>query len=161
MLQFVNDRFRLGFFSRWFSNMQNKTPKVSSKSLIQDLEVVLVWHFKIFYIFLEVADNRFFVNVRSPLFQGSKHWLNGRMDVILSYSVHLSRSYVFVFLFCIRLPPELLPVLGPPTLDAALLCSSRAGSDLGRVSVLVWGANIMLCSVPLIICALCESLSIY
>ena len=27
-----------------------------------------------------------------------------------------------------------------PTLDAALLCSSRAGSDLGRESGLVWGA---------------------
>ena len=41
------------------------------------------------------------------------------------------------FFFSIRLSPELLPVLGPLewymmlTLDAALLCSSRAGSDLG------------------------------
>ena len=41
--------------------------------------------------------------------------------------------------FSIRPPPELLPVLGPqeqymtPTLDAALLYSSRAGSDLGRL----------------------------
>ena len=40
--------------------------------------------------------------------------------------------------FCIHPPPELLHVLGPlerymtPTLDAALLCSSRAGSDLGQ-----------------------------
>ena len=40
----------------------------------------------------------------------------------------------------IRPPPELLPVLVlleqymTPTLDAALLCSSRAGSDLGRKS---------------------------
>ena len=39
--------------------------------------------------------------------------------------------------FYIRPLPDLLPVLGPlerymtPTLDAALLCSSRAGSDLG------------------------------
>ena len=37
-------------------------------------------------------------------------------------------------------PPELIPVLGPlnsdmmPPLDEALLCSSRAGSDLGCVS---------------------------
>ena len=37
-------------------------------------------------------------------------------------------------------PPELLPVLGllerymTPTLDAALLYSSRAGSDLGQTS---------------------------
>ena len=44
-----------------------------------------------------------------------------------------------VFLY-IRPPPELLPVLGPlerymtNTLDAALFCSSRAGSDLGRMS---------------------------
>ena len=44
------------------------------------------------------------------------------------------------FFFSIRPPPKLLPVLGrlklymTPTLDAALLCSSRAGSDLGRTS---------------------------
>ena len=43
------------------------------------------------------------------------------------------------FFFIIRPPPELLPVLGPleqyvmPTLNTALLCSSRAGSDLGRI----------------------------
>ena len=42
--------------------------------------------------------------------------------------------------FCIHPPPELLHVLGPlerymtPTLDAALLCSSRAGSDLNGTS---------------------------
>ena len=42
--------------------------------------------------------------------------------------------------FSISPPPELFPVLGPlerymtPTLDAALLNSSRAGSDLGRTS---------------------------
>ena len=41
--------------------------------------------------------------------------------------------------FCIR-PLGLLPVLGPlerymtPTLDSALLISSRAGADLGRTS---------------------------
>ena len=34
--------------------------------------------------------------------------------------------------FFIRLPPELLPVLGP-TLDMALLCGFRAGSDLGHI----------------------------
>ena len=40
----------------------------------------------------------------------------------------------------IRPPPGLLPVLGPleryitPTLDSALLISSRAGADLGRAS---------------------------
>ena len=49
--------------------------------------------------------------------------------------------FIFIIFFCIRPPPELLPVLGPlerymtPTLDAALLYSSRAGSDLGRTSV--------------------------
>ena len=43
------------------------------------------------------------------------------------------------FFFSISPLPELLPVLGPlewyvtPTLDAALLCSSRVGSDLGRL----------------------------
>ena len=48
-------------------------------------------------------------------------------------------TYDFLF-FCFRPPPELLPVLGPlewymtPTLDASLLCSSRAVSDLGRTS---------------------------
>ena len=42
--------------------------------------------------------------------------------------------------FSIWPPPELLPVLGllerymTPTLDVALLCSSRAGSDLGQTS---------------------------
>ena len=42
--------------------------------------------------------------------------------------------------FCIHPPPELLPVLGLleqymlPTIDATLLCSSRAGSDLGHDS---------------------------
>ena len=41
-----------------------------------------------------------------------------------------------VFYICPR--PGLFPVLGPlewymtPTLDLALLCSSKAGSDLGR-----------------------------
>ena len=44
------------------------------------------------------------------------------------------------FFLSIPPPPGLLPVLGPlerymtPTLDTALLCSSRAGSDLGRTS---------------------------
>ena len=47
-----------------------------------------------------------------------------------------------LFIIIIRPHPELLPVLGPmerwrDALDAALLCSSRAGSDLGRVSGLV------------------------
>ena len=40
----------------------------------------------------------------------------------------------------------LLPVLGPlgvmPTLDAALLCSSGAGADLGHESGLVWSPAI-------------------
>ena len=41
--------------------------------------------------------------------------------------------------YSIRPPPGLLSVLGTlewymtPTLDAVLLCSSRAGSDLGRM----------------------------
>ena len=45
---------------------------------------------------------------------------------------------IFFLLFCIRPPPGLLPVLGPlerymtPTLGAALLCCSRACSDLGH-----------------------------
>ena len=45
-------------------------------------------------------------------------------------------TYLFIFYFIIHLPPELLPVLGLwngdviPKLDAALLCSSRAGSDI-------------------------------
>ena len=46
----------------------------------------------------------------------------------------------FFFNFYVHPPQELIPVLGPlercvtPTLDAALLCSSRAGSDLGCMS---------------------------
>ena len=45
-----------------------------------------------------------------------------------------------LFFFGICPPPELLPVLGPcewymtPTRDAALLISSRAGTDLGLLS---------------------------
>ena len=44
------------------------------------------------------------------------------------------------FFFLFRPSPGLLPVLGPlerymtPTLDAALLISSRAGTDLGLTS---------------------------
>ena len=47
---------------------------------------------------------------------------------------------VWVIFFCIPPPPGLLPVLGllewymTPTLDSALLISSRAGADLGRTS---------------------------
>ena len=46
--------------------------------------------------------------------------------------------YDYDYFFCIHPPPELIPVLGPleqymtPTLDAALLYSSRVGSDLGQ-----------------------------
>ena len=57
--------------------------------------------------------------------------------------LQLPRSHFFYFF--IRLPPEFFPVSGlterwcASTLGAALLCSSRAGSDLGLVSRLVWG----------------------
>ena len=50
---------------------------------------------------------------------------------------HLRLSFRF-FIFFIRHSPGLLPVLGllerymTPTLDVALLSSSRAGADLGR-----------------------------
>ena len=59
-----------------------------------------------------------------------------RFNCLISI-VHI--LFVVTF-FSIRPPPELLPVLGPlerymtPALYAALLCSSRAGSDLGRKS---------------------------
>ena len=49
------------------------------------------------------------------------------------------------FFIIIRLPPEFLSVSGmteqwcASTLGASLLCSSRAGSDLGLISTLVWG----------------------
>ena len=53
------------------------------------------------------------------------------------------RTFELIFcepsFFSIHPPPELLPVLGPlewymsPTLDAALLNSSRAGSDLSQM----------------------------
>ena len=48
--------------------------------------------------------------------------------------------YPLTFFLSIRPSPGLLPVLGPlerymtPTLDVALLSSSRAGADLGRTS---------------------------
>ena len=54
--------------------------------------------------------------------------------------VKIPNGLFFGVFFNILPPPGLLPVLGPleryitPTLDAALLCSSRAGSDLGRTS---------------------------
>ena len=47
----------------------------------------------------------------------------------------------FFFNFYVHPPQELIPVLGPlercvtPTLDAALLCSSRAGSDLDCITI--------------------------
>ena len=53
-------------------------------------------------------------------------------------------NLLFVMIVCFSLnicpPPGLLPVLGPleqyvtPTLDTALLISSRVGADLGRMS---------------------------
>ena len=52
---------------------------------------------------------------------------------------------MFFIIIIIRLPPEFLPVLGPLTrwcasiLGTALLCSSRAGYDLGLVSRWGWG----------------------
>ena len=57
----------------------------------------------------------------------------------LSGNTKVPRGHFFIifYLFSIHPPPGLLPVLGPlerymiPTLDAALLCSSRAGADLG------------------------------
>ena len=51
----------------------------------------------------------------------------------------MSASFEFITTFFnIRPPPKLYPVLGlleqymTPTLDVALLCSSRSGSDLGH-----------------------------
>ena len=52
----------------------------------------------------------------------------------------VSNNFSTPFFLSIRSPPGLLPVLGllerymTPTLDTAHLCSSRAGSDLGRTS---------------------------
>ena len=49
------------------------------------------------------------------------------------------RSFKFEIMWLFRLPPGLLPVLGSlewymtPTLDAALLSSSREGADLGQM----------------------------
>ena len=53
----------------------------------------------------------------------------------------------FFYFFIIRLPPELLPVLGllewlrDVTLGVALLCSSRAGADLGHESGVIAVTN--------------------
>ena len=59
---------------------------------------------------------------------------------IVNVGLTLASFHKSIFFVCIRPPLGLLPVLGPleqymtPTLDGALLCSSRAGSDLGRTS---------------------------
>ena len=65
---------------------------------------------------------------------------------VLSWCILLSIQWALLLIktiklfFCICLPPGLLPVLGPRewymthTLDSALLCSSRAGTDLGLTS---------------------------
>ena len=63
---------------------------------------------------------------------------------VLSFFLLFFSRFLHVF-FCIRPPPGLLPVLGPlecymtPTLDAALLISSRVGADLGRTSAKLLG----------------------
>ena len=60
--------------------------------------------------------------------------------ILLGSSIQIIAESQDPFLFSIRPPPGFLPVLGPlerymtPTLDAALLSSSRAGADLGRTS---------------------------
>ena len=59
--------------------------------------------------------------------------------------IRKKRKYSFFLFVFICLPTEFLPALGPTerwcafTLGTALLISSRAGSDLGLVSRLVWG----------------------
>ena len=59
---------------------------------------------------------------------------------VLVFVNQLGHKYIFLFFFIICPPPELHPVLGPleqyvtSTLDAALLFSSREGSDLGCMS---------------------------
>ena len=59
-------------------------------------------------------------------------------DFFLGFLIGL--FLLFVTFFSIRPPPGLLPVLGPlerymtPTLDTAMLYSSRAGPDLGPAS---------------------------
>ena len=71
-----------------------------------------------------------------------KDWVDRYYADIKAMPVISDQVYIF-FCFSIHPPPELLPVLGPlelymtPTLDVALLCSSRAGSDLGRKSDLL------------------------
>ena len=59
-----------------------------------------------------------------------------RLNIFGHIEGKLYNIILFIIFFCVRPPPELLPVMGPlercvtPTLDAALLCSSSAGSDL-------------------------------
>ena len=65
-----------------------------------------------------------------------EQWLGTVLDAECSLLTKLKET----IFFCIRPPLGLLPVLGPlerymiPTLDTALLSSSRAGTDLGRTS---------------------------
>ena len=65
------------------------------------------------------------------------------VNKVLSYltcQFVLEANVFFLLFFSIRPPSGLLPVLGPlewymtPTLDWALLITSRAGADLGRTS---------------------------
>ena len=57
-------------------------------------------------------------------------------------------SYFYYYYYYYPSPTEFLPVSGPSerwcasTLGFALLCSSRAGSDLGLASRMVWGHSI-------------------
>ena len=59
------------------------------------------------------------------------------MFLIFSIPLKLCKRVASLYFFCIYPPPELLPVLEllelymMPTLKAALLYSSRAGSDMG------------------------------
>ena len=66
------------------------------------------------------------------------HFECWRRLTILYTNINITWKIRNTYFFCIHPPPELLPVSRlleqymMPTLDAALLYSSRAGSDQGR-----------------------------
>ena len=64
--------------------------------------------------------------------------LRPQLDFLVNFSMPKTNEQVFFFFFFSTRPSlGLLTVLGPlevvqiPSLDSALLCSSRAGADLG------------------------------
>ena len=88
------------------------------------------------YITKLEARNQGFAKIYS--FSNCKHYFVKIRDYY-GQGFLLSGMFWYLSFFSIRPPPGLLPLLGPleryvmPTIDAALLISSRAGADLGQI----------------------------